>query len=114
MTDAIKLDVILCAVIVASSAPLWRAQISDGKKGVPIAFMLVLVSAALQLMFANLISIGHLQVLYSAAFAAIGVPCCIVALILALRDTENLKRSDPVVISAIIELAIWLVFVSLH
>jgi hypothetical protein len=72
VSDAIKLDAMFCVLIVASAAPLWRAQIGNGRRGVPLAFVLLVVSISLQLVFANLISFGFLQMQHSVAFAVIG------------------------------------------
>jgi len=70
------------------------------------------LSPALQAIFVVSVEKGALTLDYSIRFAAIGVPACILAIVLAIKANDR-WRTDVIVTSSI-GLFIWAILVTLH
>ena len=83
------------------SPPLWRALIA------------LTFSSLLQMAF--IICVGTLFTLdYSLRFATVGLPCCVMSLVLARTDAAKAKAYRQIVLGASWGIAIWIVFITLH
>jgi len=74
----------------------------------------ITIGTAVQLLFVVLVGDGTLTLDYSGRFAAAGVPCCLLAAILAkVDDSKSLVRTG-VFTSVVLGLAMWLFLITLH
>jgi hypothetical protein len=73
------------------------------------------LSSLLQIIFITLVDRRLLTLNYSLKFAGMGIPACIVAIVLARRGNQNGHALHGVmVISASLGLAMWVLLIMLH
>jgi hypothetical protein len=88
--------------ILSISPALWRAR---------IAFTF---SSLLQIAFDVCVGKQVLTLDYSLKFAAVGIPCCVMAVVLARADPTKASAYRRVALGATVGLAMWLFFITLH
>jgi hypothetical protein len=110
------MSIILIAFIVIVSFPAWLPMIS----GYPLsprhrrAVTVFTLSSLLQIAFVVGVSKQAVPLDYSTRFAALGVPCCIYALVLKHNDSTRTYKSGGIMLGATGGLFLWLFFVTVH
>ena len=113
-----QLDVAFSALILVSVIPAWvpiawNHQLWP-KLGRPV--IAVTLSALVQLAFVNCVARGLFTLDYSLRFAAVGIPCSVLALVLGskAKDSVGSRARVSVVVSSWLNLLIWLFLITLH
>jgi hypothetical protein len=76
--------------------------------------MALTISSLLQITFSICLGAGLLMLGYSLRFAAVGAPCCVMALVLVRNDPQKAREYYRVLLGAILGLFMWLFLVTLH
>ena len=107
------MTVILILLIVASDVPVSISLSQDQTRPSEFwkAAVAIAASSCLQAIFIVCLSKQFLSLDHSIRFAAVGIPLCILALVLAKRG--NFYSRGPL-ISASIGIVIWMIFITLH
>ena len=110
------MGILLSALVCAFAIPAWRPSIKHGLLSARhrASVIVFTFAAALQLLFVVLVSIRILTLEYSLRFAAAGVPCCVLATVLAITDDVKSPVSIGVIVSSLLGLAMWLFLITLH
>jgi hypothetical protein len=111
-----KMGILLCALVCAFAIPAWIPAIKHGPLSARhrASVIVFTFAAAVQLLFVVLVSIGILTLDYSLRFATAGVPCCVLATVLAVTDDVKSPVSIGVMVSSLLGLAMWLLLITLH
>jgi hypothetical protein len=116
--ERVKFDIVFSALILAFVIPAW----------VPIAWHpelwpklkrpvgAVTLSALLQLVFINLVQIGPLTLDYSLWFAAVGGPCCVLALTLGVnvKSSVGSPAAFGIILASGLGFAMWFFMITAH
>jgi hypothetical protein len=110
------MGILLVVLILALSIPAWlpvilRRRLSPALWRSSIAFTF---SSLLHLVFAICVDKRLLTLDYSLKFAALGIPCCVMALVLARRGVIQTGEPRGVVVSSTLGLIMWLFFITVH
>ena len=110
------LTIIFVIFILAFTIRAWLPIISNRQLSLKywIAILALTFSSLLQIVFNVCVGTGRLPLDYSLRFAAVGSPCCLIALVLASIDSKKVDTSKGVVVGAILGLLMWYVFITLH
>ena len=108
--------VLLSSLIVASAIPAWVPIIRDRKlwpklRG-PVSA--ITLSALLQLVFINGVTGGLFTLDYSLRFAAVGIPCGVLALALTHKESGPWHCRVGVAAGSSLSLVMWLFLITLH
>lgn len=79
-----------------------------------LSIIAFIVGMALQLLFVCLVATKILTLDYSSRFAAIGLPCSIIAIIMAAAGGVRFRTSLPLIIGCIAAAGMWLFLETLH
>jgi hypothetical protein len=110
------LTVIFGAVILAFTVPARLPIISKRQLSPALwrALIALTISSLLQMIFNVCVGTGLLLLENSLRFAAVGAPCCVMALVLAQNDPQKAREYYRVLLGAILGLFMWLFFITLH
>jgi hypothetical protein len=72
------------------------------------------LSSLLQIAFIVLVGKQALPLNYSLKFAALGIPFCVLALVLARRGKQSTNRPQGAVAGAWLGLVMWMFLITLH
>ena len=110
------MEILFTLFIIIFAAPAWLPIIRNRQLWPKLMQPLIAfsVSGALQLVFVNGVAMKLFLLNYSLRFAAIGVPCGILALVLCARSGASSSARVGVVVSSWLSLAMWLFFITLH
>ena len=107
---------VIAVFILLSAIPAW-APIVRNHQTWPLfrpSLVLFAASAVLQLVFVGCVGAGWLLLGHSVRFAEIGIPCCMLAIVLALTSRKGAAKSIGLIVSSSLGLAVWLFFITLH
>jgi len=107
---------LLVALVLASVVPALLSFLSKVHiwPGYRISVIACTLSALLQIVFIVLVDRQSLLLSRSIRFAAVGVPCCILALFVAGRGNSRDNKPRGAIASASLGIAIWMILVTLH
>jgi hypothetical protein len=107
---------LLVALVLASALPVLLPILSNVQilPGYRISVIACVFNALLQIAFIVLVERQSLQLNSSLKFAAVGIPCCILALITARRGDSRGKSPRGAIASASLGLAMWMILITLH
>ncbi|SRR6266487_4554272 len=107
---------IFIAAVVAISIPAWLPVIQDDPLSLSHrrAVTAFTVSSLLQIVFLIYVEKQTITLDYSSRFAAIGVPCCILALALKHKDITRQYKSGGIMLGATLGLVMWFFLITLH
>jgi hypothetical protein len=110
------MDFIFIAMVVAISIPALLPVIQDDPLSISHrrAVMAFAASSLLQIVFLIYIEKQTITLDYSSRFAALGVPCCILALVLKHKDITRQYKSGGIMLGAILGLVMWFFLITLH
>jgi hypothetical protein len=116
MKEEAKVGILFSALIVAFAIPAWVPIIWNRKLWprfrTPV--IAITVSALVQLAFVNCVQTIELCTLdYSLRFAAVGIPCIVLAIKFARNDPVRSART-PFLVSSFLGLAMWLFLITAH
>jgi hypothetical protein len=105
--------VLLSVLVVTCAIPAWLPIISKRQlsPGLCKAIIALTFSSLLQIIFVVCVGMRLLTFDHSLKFAAVGIPCCLLAFVLAFRET---RRTSGIILGAGLGLAMWLLFITLH
>jgi hypothetical protein len=106
--------IILSLLVCGFAIPTWwsairRGPLSDGLRKAVAALTLATV---IQLVFVALVAQTRLD--YSLGLAAIGVPCCVLAASLALKDSSKSPIAIRISVGSVLMTGMWLFLITLH
>ena len=110
------LTVIFCVCILTFTIPSWLPVVSKRRLSPALwrALVALTFSSLLQMIFNVCVGTGLLTLDHSLRFAAVGSPCCVMALVLARDDPRREREYKRVVLGATLGLVMWLIFITLH
>jgi hydrogenase/urease accessory protein HupE len=110
------LTVIFSIAIGMFTIPMWL-PINSGRQ-LPTTYWAAVValtfSSLLQIVFNVCVDTELIPLAYSLRFAAVGAPCCLIAMLLAIINSPKANESRRVIGCAIAGLTMWLIFTTLH
>jgi len=110
------MGILLTVLVVVFAIPAWVSVVQGHKvwRTVWQPLIALSVSEALQLVFVNGVARGIFRLEHSLRFAAIGVPCSIVALVLCTRYKFASRARIGIVATAWLTLGMWFLLITLH
>ena len=116
ITDEAEVGIVFSALTLVSVIPawvpiVWNRQLWPKLRGPVIA---VTLSALVQLVFVYCVTIGLFTLDYSLRFAAVGIPCGVLGLVLGSKGSVSRGARIAVVLSSSLILAMWLLQITLH
>jgi hypothetical protein len=110
------MDVLFSSLILAFAIPAWVPIIRNRQLWPKLRTPVITVtfSALLQLVFVNCVARGLFTLDYSLRFAAVGIPCSVLALVLRPKDTVTWRSRIGVILGSLLSLAMWLLLITLH
>jgi hypothetical protein len=110
------LTVIFSIAIGLFTIPVWE-PITSGRRLSPIYWAAVIAltfSSSLQIVFNVCVDRELIPLAYSVKFAAVGAPCCLIAMLVAIINSAKANEFRLVIGCAIMGLTMWLIFTTLH
>jgi len=117
MTEETKFGILLSTLIVLFAIPAWVPIVGNRQLWPKLKRPLIAVtfSALVQLAFVNGVQTLRLFTLdYSLRFAAVGIPCSLLALVLVSKDSAGRSARIGVVVSSSLIFAMWLFLITAH
>jgi hypothetical protein len=110
------MEILFTLLVIIFATPAWVPIIRNRQLWPKLRQSLIALSlsGALQLVFVNGVALELFLLNYSLRFAAIGVPCSVLALVLCARSGVSSSARVGVVVSSWLSLAMWLLFITLH
>ncbi|MFZ3213515.1 MAG: hypothetical protein WA188_18580 [Terriglobales bacterium] len=107
---------VLIAIVVGSAVPAWpmfsrTSQLESQLRTSLIAFA---ISELLLLIFLAALCVRFLTLNYSIKFAAVGVPCCILAFALAATRAPRGADSGAVAVGSALNFVMWVFLCMVH
>ena len=110
------MEFFLILLVICANVPAWYSLIK--KRQLPqryrISVMFLTLSSLLQLVFIVCVGARLIPLDYSLRFAAVGIPCAVLAIGFALRKEQKLAMQRGASIGSSLELAIWLLLITIH
>ena len=105
--------VLLSVLTVMCAIPAWLPIISKRQlsPGLWKAIIALTFSSLLQIIFVVCVGMRLLTLHHSLKFAAVGIPCCLVAFVLVFRE---ISKTSGIISGAGLGLAVWLLLITLH
>jgi hypothetical protein len=110
------LSVIFSIAIGLFTIPVWE-PITSGRRRLPTYWAAVIAltfSSLLQIVFNVCVDRDLIPLAYSVKFAAVGAPCCLIAISLAMINLAKANEFRLVIGCAIMGLTMWFIFTTLH
>jgi len=117
MTEETKLGILLSTLIVLFAIPVWAPIVWNRQRWLMLKGPLIAVtlSALVQLAFVNGVqTLGLFTLDYSLRFAAVGIPCSLLALALVSKDSVSRSARIGVIGSSLLIFAMWLFLITVH
>lgn len=110
------MELLLLALVAESCIPAGVSLIRIRRLSVDLGLSTAawLISVILQAVFIVRVGNGAFPLTYSLEFAAAGIPCVVISLILAAKSYQHNSKPHGLVISAFVSLSIWLILITLH
>jgi hypothetical protein len=110
----VLVPILLTLLVCGFAVPTWwsairRGPLSDGLRRAVAALTL---AAVIQLVFVAAVAQTRLD--YSLGFAAIGVPCCALAAVVALKDNPKSPVAIRIGVGSLLMTGMWLFLITLH
>ena len=108
------MPILLSVLVCGFAVPTWWAAIRRGplSDGLRKAVAALTLATVIQLVFVALVAQTRLD--YSLGFAVIGVPCCILAAVLALKDNSKSTVAIRIGVGSLLMTGMWLFLITLH
>lgn len=111
----ISLALVLVGCVFLFTVSAWRTMLKRPGSAQALGPVLFLtLSSLLQVAFIILVWREILTLDYSLRFAALGLPCCVLALILASRRKVQKDQPRGAAIEAFLGLVMWMFLISAH
>ena len=118
MKEETKSAIIFSAFVLAFALPAWVPIVRNhqlwSKLKKPV--LAVTLSALLQLIFINLVGLGRLTLEYSLLFAALGSPCCVLALFLGVNAKSSVgsPAAYGIMLASALGFYVWFFLITAH
>lgn len=103
-------------LVICANAPAWYSLIK--KRQLPrsyrISVMFLTLSALIQLVFIVCVGARLVTLDYSPRFAAVGIPCAVIAIGFSLNNERNFTIPRGALVGSSIGLVIWVLLITMH
>jgi hypothetical protein len=114
--EEIKFGILLSALILVFAIPAWVPIVWNRQRWPKLRRPLIAttLSALVQLAFVNCVQTGLFTLDYSLRFAAAGIPCSILALVLGSKSNASSRARGTVIVSSSLPLLVRLFLITVH
>jgi hypothetical protein len=117
MNEGTKFTIALSALILAFAIPAWMPIVWNGQLWPKLRKPVIAatLSALVQLVFVTCVqTLGLFTLDYSLRFAAVGIPCSVLGLVLGSKDSVSSRARVSVAVSSWLTLLMWLFLITAH
>jgi hypothetical protein len=110
------LEFFLILLVICASAPAWYSLIKEGPlpRSYRISVSFLTLSLLLQLVFITCVGARLITLDYSLRFAAVGIPCAVIAIGFAFIKEQEFATPRGASIGSSLGLVIWLLLITMH